>query len=94
MPDRGDEAGGDRLITLMSSAPRLRCRVVRTSRIAADPIRRPAFRTHVGVLRQEVGNRRDVANGGSGVEVGLGDVRLCGEELLRLHTPRRMIAVK
>ncbi len=49
---------------------------------------------HVGVLRQEVGNRRDVANGGSGVDVGLGEVRLRGEELPRLHTPQRMIAVK
>ena len=49
---------------------------------------------HVGALRQEVGNRRDVADCRGGVDVGLCEVRLLGEELPRPHTPRRMIAVE
>src|SRR5580704_7810797 len=49
---------------------------------------------HVDLLRQEVGNRRDVANRPRGVNVGLREVRLFGEELPRPHTPRRMIVVE
>src|SRR5262245_26940287 len=49
---------------------------------------------HVGALLQEVGDCRDIADGRRGIEVGLGEVRLLGEELSCPVTPRRMIAVE
>ena len=49
---------------------------------------------HFDLLRQEVGNRRDVANRRRGADVGLREVRLFGEELpLAPHTLREVMIV-
>ncbi len=79
----------------MSLCCNSRCQKIDVDLLRCDPCSedRQIVGMHAGTHGQEVGHRRDIADRWGGVNIGLGEVRIDGEELPRPHTPRRMIAV-